>query len=76
LPAALLPGAAMRDLSPVALPQPLAQTLHSMQNHVEIMARTVQLLERRLAMTEQQVTDMRKELLLRPPAPQSQAPTA
>lgn len=46
-----------------ALPAPLSQTLRSMQGHLEIMARTVQLLERRLAMTEQQVFDMKKEML-------------
>merc|ERR1719433_2237739 len=51
------------------LPPPLAQTLQSMQGHMEIMARTVQLLERRLATTERQLADMRDELLRSSRAP-------
>jgi hypothetical protein len=38
-----------------------------MQGHLEMFARTVQLLEQRLATTEQQVVDMRKEFLKQAP---------
>lgn len=48
---------------PAGLPEPLVVTLHSMRGHLELMARTVQLLERRLAVTEAQVVEMRKEML-------------
>jgi hypothetical protein len=44
------------------LPMPLAQTLEAMRNQLELLARTVQLLEKRIGMTEQQVLDARNEL--------------
>jgi len=69
-----LPGAALQRAPGLNdLPAPLAQTLRSMQGHLEIVARTVQLLERRLAMTEKQVVDMRKELLRQQAEPGNQA---
>lgn len=43
--------------------EPLAETLKTMQSHLEIMARTVQLLDQRLALNEEQVKAMRSELL-------------
>eukprot|EP00435_Cladocopium_sp_Y103_P019908 s1693_g4.t2 len=46
-----------------ATPEPLAETLKTMQSHLEIMARTVQLLDQRLALNEEQVKAMRSELL-------------
>lgn len=59
----IVPDTALRGVTSAELPQPLAQTLRTMQNHLEIMARTVQLLDQRLALNEQQVTEMRKMLL-------------
>jgi len=50
------------------------QTLESMQGHMELISRTVQLLERRLAMTEHQVTELRREFLLSAPTPAATAP--
>lgn len=48
------------------LSAPVVQTLRAMQGHLEMVARTVQLLERRLAMTEEQVGDIRKKLFQQP----------
>lgn len=61
--AAQLPSTALWDGVSADLPPALAQTLHRMQSHLEIMARTIQLLDRRLAMTEKQVVRMHQELL-------------
>jgi len=57
-----LPAAAVTDHMQ-EVPAPLAETLKTMQSHLEIMMRTVQLLDQRLALNEQQVTAMRSELL-------------
>lgn len=57
-----LPSAAVPDVGLAALPKPLAEVLHSMQGQLEMVARTVQLLEMRLAMTEQQVMEMRRQV--------------
>eukprot|EP00448_Togula_jolla_P021199 CAMPEP_0170574738 /NCGR_PEP_ID=MMETSP0224-20130122/3466_1 /TAXON_ID=285029 /ORGANISM="Togula jolla, Strain CCCM 725" /LENGTH=527 /DNA_ID=CAMNT_0010897427 /DNA_START=1 /DNA_END=1580 /DNA_ORIENTATION=- len=48
-----------------SLPQPLAQTLQSMQGHLDLLARTARLLDQRMAMTEAQVLEMRRAFLAR-----------
>merc|ERR1719198_185929 len=66
-PAAVLPSSASRSgLEDV--PPHVAQTLKAMQGQLEMMARTVQLLERRLAVTESQVCSLSQELGRPPPA--------
>eukprot|EP00929_Paragymnodinium_shiwhaense_P119579 TRINITY_DN91485_c0_g1_i1.p1 TRINITY_DN91485_c0_g1~~TRINITY_DN91485_c0_g1_i1.p1 ORF type:complete len:513 (+),score=114.72 TRINITY_DN91485_c0_g1_i1:97-1635(+) len=50
------------------LPPHVVQTMQAMQGQLELMARTVQLLERRLSVTESQVVSLSQELGRPPPS--------
>ncbi|CAK9117665.1 unnamed protein product [Durusdinium trenchii] len=75
-PAAVPAAAAPPAVPKAAEAEPLAETLKTMQSHLEIMVRTVQLLDQRLALNEEQVNAMRAELLQARPQPSPPPPSA